>query len=136
MATATEDNGYSAQEKANLQLVRDMFEQVLLPLDSSAVDRYIAPDYIQHHQNVEPGRDALKKFLDWAKSQPGEAVHDLKRVFADGDHVMLHYHVIRHEGDPGFAVMDIFRIENGMIAEHWDVMQDVDPKRLNPLSPF
>ena len=124
------------EEEANLALVVAMFENVLLPLDSSRVDEYIAEDYIQHHQNVEPGRDALKRFLDWAKGQPGEAEQIIHRSFVDGDHVMLHYHVIRHEGDPGFAVMDIFRVENGKIAEHWDVMQDVDPGRLNPLSPF
>ena len=124
------------EEEANLRLVVEMFENVLVPLDSARVDEYISPDYIQHHQNVEPGREALKRFLDWAKGQPGEAEQILHRSFVDGDHVMLHYHVIRHEGDPGFAVMDIFRVEDGMIAEHWDVMQDVDPDRLNPLSPF
>ncbi|MBD3729637.1 MAG: nuclear transport factor 2 family protein [Sphingomonadales bacterium] len=124
------------QEQANLQLVLDMFEQVLVPLDAGAVDRFISPDYIQHHQNVEPGREALKTFLDWAKGQPGDAVQTLHRAFVDGDHVTLHYHVIRHTGDPGFAVIDLFRIEDGMIAEHWDVMQDVNPHRLNPLSPF
>lgn len=126
----------TAQEDANLKLVLDMFENVLVPLDSSAVDCYISPDYIQHHQNVEPGREALKGFLDWAKSQPGEAVQTLHRALVDGEYVTIHYHVVRHEGDPGFAVIDIFRVENGMIAEHWDVMQDVNPDRLNPLSPF
>ena len=124
------------QEQANLDLVVAMFEQVLVPLDSARVDDFIAPGYVQHHQHVEPGREALKGFLDWAKGQPGEAKQTLHRAFVDGDHVTLHYHVVRHEGDPGFAVMDIFRVEDGMIAEHWDVMQDVDPARLNPLSPF
>ncbi len=124
------------QEEANLALVVAMFENVLVPLDSARVDEYIAADYIQHHQNVEPGREALKSFLDWASSQPGEAEQILHRAFVDGDHVTLHYHVIRHAGDAGFAVMDIFRVENGKIAEHWDVMQDIDPDRLNPLSPF
>ncbi|MWV28993.1 nuclear transport factor 2 family protein [Aurantiacibacter rhizosphaerae] len=124
------------QEEANLALVVAMFENVLVPLNSARVDEYIAEDYIQHHQNVEPGREALKGFLDWAASQPGEAEQILHRAFVDGDHVTLHYHVIRHDGDPGFAVMDIFRVENGKIAEHWDVMQDINPDRLNPLSPF
>ena len=50
-------------------------------------------------------REALKSFLDWAKGQPGEDEQILHRSFVDGDHVMLHYHVIRHEGDPGFAVI-------------------------------
>jgi len=124
------------QEEANLKLVVEMFENVLVPLDSSRVDDYIAEDYVQHHQHVIPTRAALKDFLDWARGQPGESSQHLKRAFVDGDHVMLHYHVIRHEGDPGFAVMDIFRVENGKVAEHWDVMQDVDPDRENPLSPF
>ena len=126
----------TAQEEANLALVVGMFENVLVPLDSSRVDEYISSDYIQHHQHVEPGREALKGFLDWARGQPGEAEQYLKRAFVDGDHVTLHYHVIRHADDPGFAVMDIFRVADGKIAEHWDVMQDVDPKRQNPLSPF
>lgn len=126
----------TADEQANLDLVVAMFNEVLVPLDSARVDEFIAPDYIQHHQHVQPGREALKSFLDRAKGQPGEAEQILHRAFVDGDHVTLHYHVIRHAGDPGFAVMDIFRVENGMIAEHWDVMQDVDPARQNPLSPF
>lgn len=126
----------TAAEEANLALVIEMFENVLVPLDSARVDEYIAESYIQHHQNVEPGREALKGFLDWARSQPGEAKQILHRAFVDGDHVTLHYQVIRHAGDPGFAVMDIFRVENGKIAEHWDVMQDVNPDRLNTLSPF
>ena len=124
------------QEEANLALVVEMFENVLLPLDSSRVDDYISPGYIQHHQHVEPSREALKGFLDWARGQPGESSQELKRAFVDGDHVTLHYHVIRHAGDPGFAVIDIFRVEDGMVAEHWDVMQDVAPGGPNPNSPF
>jgi predicted SnoaL-like aldol condensation-catalyzing enzyme len=126
----------TAEEEANLALVVAMFENVLVPLDSSRVDDFISPDYIQHHQHVQPGREALKGFLDWARAQGDDSEQHLKRAFVDGDHVTLHYHVIRHKGDPGFAVMDIFRVADGMIAEHWDVMQDVDPERQNPLSPF
>ena len=48
----------------------------------------------------------------------------------------VHYHVRRWPGDAGWAVMDIFRIEDGLIAEHWDVMQDVVEGGPNPLGPF
>ena len=65
-----------------------------------------------------------------------DAVHDVKRAFVDGDHVTVHYHVRRWPGDSGWAVIDIFRIEDGLIAEHWDVMQDVVAGGPNPLSPF
>jgi predicted SnoaL-like aldol condensation-catalyzing enzyme len=124
------------QEEANLKLVLDMFEHVLNPMDSAAVDRFIAPDYIQHNQMAEPGQGGLKRFLDMIREQTPQAVHDVKRAFVDGDHVTVHYHVRRWPGDPGWAVIDIFRIERGMIAEHWDVMQDVVQGGPNPASPF
>ncbi len=123
-------------EEANLALVRAMFEQVLGPMDSGAVDRFIAPGYIQHNQMAEPGRDGLKRFLDTIRGQTPEAVHDVKRAFVDGDHVTVHYHVRRWPNDKGWAVIDIFRIEDGLIVEHWDVMQDVAEGGPNPLGPF
>lgn len=126
----------NAEEEANLKLVLDMFTAVLNPMDSGAVDRFIAPDYIQHNQAAEPGRDGLKRFLDMIREQTPQAVHDVKRAFVDGDHVIVHYHVRRWPDDRGWAVIDIFRIENGMIAEHWDVMQDVAEGGPNPNPPF
>ena len=126
----------TAGEQANLDLVLRMFAEVLNPMDSTAVDRFISPDYIQHNQMAEPGRDGLKQFLDTIREQTPEAVHDVKRAFVDGDHVTVHYHVRRWPGDAGWAVIDIFRLEDGLIAEHWDVMQDVVEGGPNPASPF
>jgi len=126
----------TAFEQANLDLVLAMFAQVLNPMDSSAVDRFIAEDYVQHSQLAEPGREALKRFLDMIRAQTPDAVHDVKRAFVDGDHVIVHYHVRRWPEDKGWAVIDIFRIENGLIAEHWDVLQDVGEGGPNPNSPF
>ncbi len=124
------------EEAANLQLVLGMFAEVLNPMDSGAVDRFIAADYVQHNQSVEPGRESLKKFLDTIRESTPEAVHDVKRAFVDGDHVTVHYHVRRWPGDLGWAVIDIFRIEDGKVKEHWDVMQDVVDGGPNPNSPF
>jgi predicted SnoaL-like aldol condensation-catalyzing enzyme len=126
----------TSEEEANLRLVLEMFEQVLNPMDSAAVDRFIAPGYIQHNQLVEPGVASLKAFLDLIRRETPEAVHDVKRAFVDGDHVTVHYHVRRWPDDKGWAVIDIFRIENGLIAEHWDVMQDVVESGPNPIGPF
>jgi predicted SnoaL-like aldol condensation-catalyzing enzyme len=124
------------EEQANLDLVLGMFAEVLNPMDSSAVPRFIAPDYIQHNQAVEPGREALMAFLDTIREQTPEAVHDVKRAFVDGDHVTVHYHVRRWPDDLGWAVIDIFRVEDGLIVEHWDVMQDVIEGGPNPNSVF
>ena len=127
---------YTPEEEANLALVRGLFDEVLNPMDASAVDRFIAPDYIQHNPNVETGSAPLKAFLDHIKVVNPEGVHDVKRMFADGDHVIVHYHVRRWPGDIGWAVVDIFRIENGLIAEHWDVAQDVVVEGPNPNGMF
>jgi len=123
-------------EERNLQHVLDMFHRVLVPLDSSQVDRYIAPDYIQHSQMAAPGVDSLKRFLDARRDDSPDAEQRLKRAFVDGDHVILHYHVMRFTGDPGFAVIDIFRLRDGMIVEHWDCVQDVPVDSPNPNGMF
>ncbi len=124
------------EEERNLQHVIDMFHQVLVPLDSSKVDDYISPDYIQHSQMAAPGVESLKAFLDEKQAESAEAEQHLKRAFVDGDHVILHYHVIRFPSDPGFGVIDIFRLEGGLIVEHWDCVQDVPESSPNPLSMF
>jgi len=126
----------TAEEQANLDLVMDLFEHVLGPMDPARADEFIAPDYIQHSQLAPPGRDAFKSFLESIREQTPQAVHDVKRAFVDGDHVTVHYHVRRWPDDLGWAVIDIFRIENGKIAEHWDVLQDVVEGGPNPNSVF
>jgi predicted SnoaL-like aldol condensation-catalyzing enzyme len=126
----------SAAEQANHDLVIEMYHKVLIAMDSSAVDRYIAPDYIQHSMLAPPGRDALKAFLDHVKVESPDAKQTIHRSFADGNHVIVHTHVERWPGDPGLAVVDIFRCEGGMIVEHWDVLQDVPAHPVNPNSMF
>jgi predicted SnoaL-like aldol condensation-catalyzing enzyme len=126
----------TAQEQANLDIVMGLFEKVLRPLDSTHVDEFISPNYIQHSPLAEPGVQPLKDFLDFVHKRSPEATQTLYRSFADGDYVMLHYHVVRHPGDNGLAVVDIFRCEGGMVAEHWDVIQEVKVGGPNPNSVF
>ncbi len=126
----------TAAEQANLDLVLGMYRDVLMPMDSARVDDYIAPDYIQHSSLAEPSVQALKDFLDFVRVQSPDATHNLKRAFVDGDHVIVHHHVIRFAGDPGMAVVDIFRVAAGKIVEHWDVLQDVPANPVNPLPMF
>jgi predicted SnoaL-like aldol condensation-catalyzing enzyme len=126
----------TAAEQANLDLVLAMYRDVLMPMNSARVDDYISPDYIQHSSLAQPTVQALIDFLDFVKVQSPEGTHNLKRAFVDGDHVIIHHHVIRHAGDPGLAVVDIFRVADGKIVEHWDVLQDVPETPVNPLPMF
>jgi predicted SnoaL-like aldol condensation-catalyzing enzyme len=127
---------YSAIERANLDHVLAMYRDVLMALDSKRVDDYIRADYIQHSSLAAPGVQALKNWLDARAADSPDAVQTIHRSFADGDHVIVHVHVVRWRGDPGIAVVDIFRMEDGMIAEHWDVLQDVPTDPVNPNSMF
>jgi predicted SnoaL-like aldol condensation-catalyzing enzyme len=113
------------QERTNLRLVRRIYEEVLGPIDSGAVDALFDPGYIQHNPSAATGSQGLKDMLDRAKVKYPKAEHRVKRMLADGDLVAVHVHVIFNPGDEGFAVVDIFRIAHGKIAEHWDVMQPI-----------
>jgi predicted SnoaL-like aldol condensation-catalyzing enzyme len=123
--------GYSEQEQANLEHVRGLYANVLMPLDSSRVDDYIRPDYIQHSSLAEPGVQALKDWLDARAEDSPDAMQTIHRMFADGDHVIVHIELHRWKGDPGFAIVDIFRLQDGLITEHWDVLQELNESPIN-----
>lgn len=125
-----------AAEQANHDLVLEMYHKVLIAMDSGAVDRYIAPGYVQHSSLAEPSVAALKGFLDRIRTESPDARQTIHRSFVDGDHVITHTHVVRWPGDAGLAVVDIFRVEEGMIVEHWDVIQDVPESPVNSNSMF
>jgi len=124
------------QEEANAQLVLDLFNKVLIPMDKTLVDDFIAEEYLQHSSLAEPGREPLKAWLDHVRVASPLATQKIYRVFAEDDHVITHQHVTRWPGDPGFAVCDIFRIADGKIVEHWDVLQEIPANPVNPNSMF
>ena len=124
------------EEQRNLDHVLGMFRDVLQPLDAEQVDRYISPEYIQHSPMAAPGRDSLKAFLRTVRAASPNSSQKLLRAFVDGNHVILHYHVKKDPEDRGFVVMDIFRLTDGMVVEHWDCVQDVPAHSPNPISMF
>ena len=119
------------QEKANQRLVERIYAEVLGPIDSGAVDALFDPGYIQHNPSAATGSQGLKEMLDRAKVKYPKCEHRVKRMLVDGDLVAAHVHVIFNPGEDGFAVVDIFRIANGRIAEHWDVMQPITASTKN-----
>jgi predicted SnoaL-like aldol condensation-catalyzing enzyme len=126
----------TAEEQALADKAVGLYRDVLIPMDKTRVDDYVAADYIQHSSLAEPGVQALKDWLDKVRVESPDATQDIKRVFVEGDHVICHVHVERWPGDPGIAVCDIFRFEDGKIKEHWDVIQFIDENPVNPNSMF
>jgi predicted SnoaL-like aldol condensation-catalyzing enzyme len=126
----------TAVEQRRLDFVLEMYREVLIAQDSSKVDRYISPDYVQHSSLAPPGRQALKDFLDMIRVRSPQASSVIHRAFVDGDHVVVHVHVKRHPEDRGLAVVDLFRVDDRYILEHWDVLMEVPANPVNTNSLF
>jgi predicted SnoaL-like aldol condensation-catalyzing enzyme len=92
---------------------------------------WVVPDYIQHNPGVADGRDAAIAALAPMFSRPG-ATFDVKRILVDGDHAVIHLHGRGDPATPGAAVADIYRLKDGKIVEHWDVLQPIPGKSANP----
>jgi len=85
--------------------------------DLTVVDELVADDFVQHNPQVQSGREAFRGFL--AAVTPVEST--VHRVIADGDLVAIHHHFATFNS----AVVDIFRVVDGTVVEHWDVIQPV-----------
>lgn len=97
---------------------------------TEAAKKYIGDKYIQHNPHVPNGAKAFYTYFEEAfKKNPHSKVL-IKRVIAEGDLVVLHLNSKENDNDPGKAIVDIFRLENGKIVEHWDVVQEVPTKNL------
>ena len=100
---------------------------------TDAFSCWMHPDYIQHNPNAPTGRDATLEVLAAAVRNNPELTHEVKRVIhgevVDGEGlVAVHHHFRRKKDERGWAVVDILRIREGYVVEHWDVMQPVpDP---------
>jgi predicted SnoaL-like aldol condensation-catalyzing enzyme len=93
---------------------------------------YAGTPYRQHNPLIEDGMEGLKKFVTRIMSSQPDARYEIKRVFADGDHVVLHSHWHGLSDNPrGEAVVDIFRLEGGKVLEHWDVIQTIPETSAN-----
>lgn len=90
---------------------------------------WVHPDYVQHDPNSATGRDGTIAVLEAHMARNPRMTHDVKRVvYGDDGLIAVHYHFRREPGDSGLAVVDLFKIEDGYLVEHWDVMQPVpDP---------
>lgn len=118
------------QLEANKKMVAEFYQQLFGDKNPEVILQYLTVNYIQHNPALPDGRDAIYNAVKvWFKDAPKEKV-DIQRIAADGDLVYLH--VRSKMGSKTMAVIDIFRIENGKIAEHWDVIQEVPEKSANP----
>ncbi|QCK87473.1 polyketide cyclase [Phreatobacter aquaticus] len=111
--------------EANKRTVVDFYEKGLNQKDFEAAAVHFGPRYIQHNPVAPDGIEGFKAFIAFRKERTPQARGEIKRVFAEGDFVILHVHAKRDANDRGTAIVDIFRLEAGKIVEHWDVIQPI-----------
>lgn len=109
----------------NKEIVRKFYDEVFNAWDLTKVPEYMHEDYRQHNPTVADGREGFKKFAEgFFKAHPKmEIIH----IVEEGDLVMVFF---RCTVDMGInKVCDIYRLRDGKLAEHWDVVQHLDPEQ-------
>jgi predicted SnoaL-like aldol condensation-catalyzing enzyme len=111
----------TATEDRNKAFVLEAFDTLFNQRDYPAAQRFWSPDYIQHSAHIAPGRDGL---FNLVKASPPDMRYENALIVANDDYLMLHGR-FSNVGQPAdWIVVDVVRLQNGLLAEHWDVIQD------------
>jgi predicted SnoaL-like aldol condensation-catalyzing enzyme len=108
-------------QERNKGLVLEAFDTLFNKRDYAAAEKYWSPNYIQHSAHIEPGRDGLFNLISNA---PDTLRYEHQLIVAEGDYVIVHGCFSGNGRPVAWVAADIVRIENGRLAEHWDVLQD------------
>jgi predicted SnoaL-like aldol condensation-catalyzing enzyme len=117
--------------EANKKTVVEFYEAAINRKDFEAASKFFGPRYVQHNPNAPDGIEGFKAFLGFLREKFPQSRSEIKRVWAEGDYVILHVHAVRTPGARGSAIVDIFKLENRKIVEHWDVIQEIPEKAAN-----
>lgn len=120
----------------NKQMVEYFWNEVFNKHDTSVIDAMTVPDYIQHNPGFADGRQAFESGIEGYLKEFPESRAEIKHIGADGDLVFIHNHITLNAKDRGQAAVDIFRVKDGKIVEHWDVIQDIPEKAENDNTMF
>jgi predicted SnoaL-like aldol condensation-catalyzing enzyme len=110
---------YSPEQ--NKQIVLEAFETLFNRRDYEGARRFWSPSYIQHSAHIAPGRDGL---FNLVRSAPATLRYENSLIFAQGDYVMLHGRFSGNGRPRNWIAADILMMQDGLLAEHWDVLQD------------
>jgi predicted SnoaL-like aldol condensation-catalyzing enzyme len=108
-------------EEKNKALVLEAFDTLFNRRDYAAAEKFWSPEYIQHSAHIPPGRDGLFNLI---KASPPSLRYEHGLIMAEGDLVVVHGRYSNTGLPANWIVADIVRIENGLLAEHWDVIQN------------
>ena len=119
--TRAMDDWLQAEREWNKALVLQAFDTLFNKRDYAAAERFWSPNYIQHSAHIEPGREGL---FDLIRSLPPTLKYEPGTIVAEGDYVIVHGRFSGFGQPINWIAADIVRIKDGVLAEHWDVIQD------------
>ena len=105
----------------NKAIVLEAFETLFNKRDYAAAEKFWSPNYIQHSAHIPPGREGL---FELVKAAPPTLKYEPGLIVAEGDFVIVHGRFSGHGRPKSWIAADILRIEDGILVEHWDVIQD------------
>jgi predicted SnoaL-like aldol condensation-catalyzing enzyme len=108
-------------EATNKRLVLEAFDTLFNKRDYQAAERFWSPNYIQHSAHIKPGREGL---FDLIRSSPTTLRYEPGRIVAEGDYVIVHGRFTNTGRPRNWIAADVVRVADGLLAEHWDVLQD------------
>jgi len=130
MSSASAQTRDVKTEEANKKMVVTFYQAFFGDHDfSNSAEKYVAPGYIQHNPGLPDGRDALVNYFKGIFANVPKGKPDIRQVAADGDLVWLHVRGQFGAGPASFV--DIFRVKDGKIVEHWDTIQAIPEKSAN-----
>jgi predicted SnoaL-like aldol condensation-catalyzing enzyme len=112
---------YQSKESKNKALVLEAFDTLFNKRDYAAAEHFWSSNYVQHSAHIEPGRDGLFNFI---KDAPASLMYEPGVIVADGDFVIVHGRFSGTGRLRNWIAADVVRIADGVLAEHWDVLQD------------
>jgi predicted SnoaL-like aldol condensation-catalyzing enzyme len=126
----------AAQQAANKRLVLTFYSHIIGRKDFEAGRKYMGANYRQHSPYATDGHAGLAAFVKFFKENFPNHRYEVKKVIAEGDMVVLHLHGMGGMNPFGEQVVDFFRVKNGKVVEHWDVIQPIPEKSENPNGVF
>ncbi len=136
LAPATAYAADTAQMEENKKVVAEFYDAAISQKNFEAASKFLGPRYIQHNPSAADGPEGLRAYINFLREKFPDSHSDVKRVFADGDYVIQHVHSVRTPGSRGSAIVNIFKLEDGKIVEHWDVIQEIPEKSANSNTMF
>jgi predicted SnoaL-like aldol condensation-catalyzing enzyme len=117
--------------ETNKKTVQAFYDAAINKRDFDAASKLVGTRYVQHNPLIADGLEGLEAFLGFLQEQFPSLRAEIKRMFADDDYVIVHTHGVREPGQRGSAIVDIFKLEDGKIIEHWDVIQPIPENAAN-----